>query len=246
MPSRDVGLGSDWPGLQRPAQDIEHREGDLDGLISLFEALRDDRNGDLLDFSIRSNSLLHLLRDVGRAERRCVTTPKAGEEVDVDHDALACAEWPALVVAAHVGIRPCDKAFGLRRFRCFDPFGRIGLQDLLRNRPNEHPPHCGEKVPSSGRILSAPPKPVDDVLLLDRGGLLVAVCLQHMHHEVIALLVSARLHLAPIRRFRFVLLPQPFEATVENLGGSLVGVDGEARPIKHIRHCDVVVAVKLN
>nr|WP_291709989.1 hypothetical protein [Bradyrhizobium sp.] len=207
MPSRDVGLGSDRPGLQRPAQDIEHREGDLNGLVSLFEPLCDDRNGDLLDFSVWSNPLLHLLDHVGSAERRCVTAPKAGEEVHVDHDALSCAERPALVVAAHVGIRPCDEAFGLRRLRCLDPFGWIDRQDLLRDCPNEHPPHSGEEVPSGGRFLSAPPKPVEDVLLLDRGGLLVAVGLQHMPHESVALLVSARLHLAPIRRFRFVLLP---------------------------------------
>jgi hypothetical protein len=100
-----------------------------------------------------------VLCHVGRAKRRCVTAPKAGEEVDVDHDALACAEWRALVVAAHVGIRPCHEAFGFRRLRCLDPFGRIGLQDLLRNRPNEHPPHGGEEVPSGGRVLSATPTP---------------------------------------------------------------------------------------
>src|ERR1700751_2637165 len=119
---------------------MEHREGDLNRLISLFEPLRDDRNGDLLDFSVRSNPLLHLLDHVGWTERRCVTAPKAGEEVYVDHDALSCVELPALVVSAHAAIRPCDEAFGLRRLGCLDPFGWIDRQDLLRDRPNEHPP----------------------------------------------------------------------------------------------------------
>ena len=36
--SRDIGLGPDWPGLTYLAQDIEHRESDLNGLISPFQA----------------------------------------------------------------------------------------------------------------------------------------------------------------------------------------------------------------
>nr|WP_316167844.1 MULTISPECIES: hypothetical protein [unclassified Bradyrhizobium] len=150
---------------------------------------------------------MHLFGHIGRAERCCVTPPKAGEEVDVDHDALSRAERPALVVTPNVGIRPGDKAFGFRWLGCLDPFGWICRKDLLRDRPGEHPPHGGEKVPGRGGVLSATSKPVQDVLLLDGGGSFVAVGLQNMNHEAVALLVSARLHLAPIRRFCLVFFP---------------------------------------
>ncbi|WP_316179592.1 hypothetical protein [Bradyrhizobium sp. SZCCHNRI1009] len=150
---------------------------------------------------------MHLFGHVGGAERCCVTPPKTGEEVDVDHHALACAQRPALIVTPNVGIRPGDEAFGFCRLGCLDPLGWIYRKDLLRDRPGEHPPHGGEKVPGCGGVLSATPKSVQDVLLLDGGGSFVAVGLQNMNHQAVALLVRARLHLAPIRRFCLVFFP---------------------------------------